>query len=235
MLFLQDLLIIAANPVPIHPMSQGQLFPSLSRNADRLLQETSAIGAQRTQLLEHAAQQIVDRFQAKQPLYFSVVCTHNARRSQIGQAWLNALATYHGLSNITAFSAGTETSAFHPNAVKALQTIGFQIEGNFEAPNPHYQTKIGEAHPAFEQFSKTLDDPSIPQQDLVAIMVCRSADEACPFVPGASLRLSIPFEDPGKTDQTPEAPAAYLATVEEIGRSFNFLLAEVKQRWNKKA
>jgi len=216
-------------------MLPGQLFPSLSRNVDRLSQETTAIGPQRTQLLEQAARQIVDRFKAEETLHFSVVCTHNARRSQIGQAWLNALASYDGLSNVEAFSAGTETSAFHPNAVKALQTIGFQIGETKEGSNPHYQTQIGEAHPAFTQFSKTLDDPSIPQEHLVAIMVCRSADEACPFVPGASLRLSIPFEDPGKTDQTPEAPAAYLATAEEIGRAFNFLLAEIKQGWNKKA
>ena len=216
-------------------MAAGQLFPSLSRNAERLSQETSAIGAQRTQLLEQAAQQIVARFKAEEPLHFSVVCTHNARRSQMGQAWLNALASFHGLSNVHAYSAGTETSAFHPNAVKALQSMGFQIKEASQGPNPHYLTQIGAAAPSFEQFSKTLDDASIPKEHLVAIMVCRSADEACPFVPGASLRLSIPFEDPGKTDQTPEAPAAYLATSEEIGRSFNHLIAAVKKGWNKKA
>ena len=113
--------------------------------------------------------------------------------------------------------------------------MGFRITGTPEVVNPHYQTQMGEALPAFEQFSKTLDNPNIPQQNFVAIMVCRTADEACPLVPGANLRLSIPFEDPGKMDQTPEATAAYLATADEIGRAFSHLLQTVKKGWNKKA
>ena len=100
-------------------MLKGQLYPSLSQTADRLSQQASAIGEPRNQLLEKAARQIIDHFDAHEPLHLTVVCTHNARRSQIGQAWLNALATYYDLPNVRAFSAGTEKSAVLPNAVMA--------------------------------------------------------------------------------------------------------------------
>ncbi|MEM1219039.1 MAG: hypothetical protein AAGH79_09000 [Bacteroidota bacterium] len=216
-------------------MSKGQLFQALSQTVDRLSRKTSLIGPYRIQRLEQAAQRITDHFTPEQTLHFAVVCTHNARRSQMGQAWLQALATYHDLPNIQAFSAGTETSAFHPNAVKALISLGFQIEGTTDTRNPMYHTLFGEALAGFTQYSKTIFDARLPQENLVAIMVCRSAEEACPLIPGAPLRLSIPFTDPGKADQTPEAPAAYLATAEEIGLTFHYLFVEIKKAWNKKA
>jgi hypothetical protein len=53
-------------------------------------------------------------------------------------------------------------------------------------------------------------------------MVCSDADEACPFVPGAEKRISLPFEDPKNSDGSGKEKEAYDQTAEEIGREISF-------------
>ncbi|MCH8494889.1 MAG: hypothetical protein LAT57_04560 [Balneolales bacterium] len=49
-------------------------------------------------------------------------------------------------------------------------------------------------------------------------MVCSDADEGCPFVPGATTRISLPFEDPKSSDGTPEQARTYHRRSLEIAR-----------------
>ncbi len=51
-------------------------------------------------------------------------------------------------------------------------------------------------------YSKLYDDPKNPQREFAAIMTCSSADEGCPFIPGAEKRLPIRYEDPKAFDDT---------------------------------
>ena len=44
------------------------------------------------------------------------ICTHNSRRSQLGQVWAFFAARYFQL-NIASYSVGTEVTAFHRNTV----------------------------------------------------------------------------------------------------------------------
>ena len=90
------------------------------------------------------------------------VCTHNSRRSHMSQLWAQAAALSQGL-DIKAYSAGTETTAFNPRAVKALKTHGFQIDESNEVlddGNIVYDVDFGEGHPTVKNFSMKISDPS---------------------------------------------------------------------------
>ena len=54
------------------------------------------------------------------------ICTHNSRRSQLGQVWGFFAANYFDL-NINSLSGGTEVTAFHRNTVKTLKEVGFNF------------------------------------------------------------------------------------------------------------
>lgn len=130
-----------------------------------------------------------------------VICTHNSRRSHIGQIWLAVGADYYQLSEIQTFSGGTEATAFNIRAVDAFRRIGFEIitkEPKIE--NPIYQIRWKEDMKPYQAFSKKYEDQPNPKEKFAAIMVCSEADAGCPFVFGCDFRLSLPYDDPKAFD-----------------------------------
>jgi hypothetical protein len=79
-----------------------------------------------------------------------------------------------------------------------------------------------------EAFSKQFSDPTNPQEDFCAVMVCSQADEACPYVPGAEKRIAIPYEDPKAFDGTPEETENYSERSRQIAREMLYLFTRVK-------
>jgi arsenate reductase len=68
------------------------------------------------------------------------------------------------------------------------------------------------------EFSKALGDPALPSEGFAALMVCDEADAGCPFVTGASSRISMPFVDPKSADDSPDEAERYAATRDAVGR-----------------
>ena len=94
-------------------------------------------------------------------------------------------------------SAGTEATHVRPLASRAMQEIGVDISG---------------------QESKTLARYLQEPFDHV-ITVCDDANEACPFFPGAQIRLHWSFEDPSKTEGSEgERLAVYRSVRDRIRR-----------------
>lgn len=178
---------------------------------------------------------IAERRAKGEPAHLLFVCTHNSRRSHMGQLWAAAAAAHAGLDHVQTWSGGTEATAFNPRSVRALSTHGFQIEDTGErAPtgknNVIYRTSLGQGVPEITGFSKVYSHAANPSSGFAAIMVCTSADAACPYVDGADLRVSVPFVDPKVSDGTPEEEATYLAKSEEIGRELAWLMAQVPKK-----
>lgn len=134
------------------------------------------------------------------------VCTHNSRRSHMAQLIALASAQRRGLSNVRTFSGGTEVTAFDPRASAALERAGFVTVG---------------------AFSKKIDDPANPSADFVAVMTCSQADAACPVVPGATRRVTVPYEDPKVADGTPEETQRYDERVAQIGRDLVWVFSKL--------
>jgi arsenate reductase len=130
---------------------------------------------------------------------------------------------------VATYSGGTEATAFNARAVAAMRRAGFSIS-EAEGKNPRYVVSLGEGLGEMTIFSKKFNDPANPQRGFAAIMVCSDADAACPFVPGADFRLAIPYEDPKKSDGTPDEAATYDERCRQIGREMLFALRHAKSQ-----
>ena len=157
-----------------------------------------------------------------------VICTHNSRRSHIGQLWLWAAAQWYGIGGVYTFSGGTKATAFNHRSVAALQRAGFPLTKRTEGSNPMYALDTGNGGELL-LFSKKYDEAPNPQKAFAAIMVCSDADTACPFVPGADGRFSIPYQDPKDFDDTTQETEAYDERVQQIGREMFYTMSQVEE------
>ena len=194
------------------------MFKELKTYCDSLEDEFALILPERRRVLESLGEYMAERSIAHDPINATVICTHNSRRSHMGQLWLAAASLYYGFGNVSVTSGGTESTAFHPGAVEALRTAGFRIEKQEDAQNPVYLASLGEVGSSIQMFSKRFDHPENPKYDFAAILVCSEADQACPIVPGAKARFSIPYVDPKHADNTPDERNAYATCCRQIAR-----------------
>lgn len=183
----------------------------------------------RREELDRLAGWIRTRLRAGQPADVIFICTHNSRRSQMAQIWTAVLARRFGVTGIRAWSGGTVSTAFHPQAIRALERAGFRVVDP-GGSNPRYQIFPGEEDSPLVCWSKVYDDASQPSGDFAAVMVCSEAEKGCPYVPGASGRFSWPFDDPGEADGTPEEAAVYDARCREIAAECLYLIRQFNAR-----
>lgn len=155
------------------------------------------------------------------------ICTHNSRRSQLGQVWSFFAADYFNLP-INAFSGGTEVTAFHRNTVKTLTEVGFKFEVvEFSHTNPTYKIFFSDDKPPLIGFSKLYDHPENKTPYFV-LTTCNNADENCPFIPEAIERFHVPYIDPKHSDDTDSQDETYLKTSEIIAAQMYYLFNKVK-------
>ncbi len=180
--------------------------------------EFDQIPRERKNKLEELSTYISGKSRIGEPVNITVICTHNSRRSHMGQLWLKVASIFYGIKNVRTFSGGTEATAFYESAVNAMKRVGFDIELMEKSANPIYECLLGKGIPKIKMFSKKYDHFENPSQGFAAIMVCTEADEACPFIPGADVRFSIPYFDPKAFDGTPKEMHAYDERCRQIAR-----------------
>ena len=156
------------------------------------------------------------------------VCTHNSRRSTFGQIWGKTAASFYGFDKVDCFSGGTEVTAFHPNALKAIKGVGFEVSSEDKMDNPRHEVRISAENQAIICFSKTFDDDSNPKENFLALMTCGHADDNCPNIPGALARVPLRYVDPKISDETPQQDSTYADRCAEIAREMLFLFSKVK-------
>lgn len=204
--------------------------PELTEYCTTLSQEFNLIPEDRLQSLEEMGDYIVEKQEQAKPAQLLFICTHNSRRSQLGQIWALAAARFYGIKNISTFSGGTGATAFNPRAVSTLKRAGFKLTGeSSDQGNPRYELLSGTFR-SDVMFSKKYSDPENPSENFCALMVCSQADQACPVVPGASDRISLPYEDPKEFDGTDQENSAYDKRCRQIGREMFYLMNYVSSR-----
>jgi arsenate reductase len=209
-------------------MNTDTLHPPLKNLASRLANEFKAIKAERIPLLEKLADYIVSNQKRKEATNLIFICTHNSRRSHISQLWAQTAAYVYGIENVFCYSGGTEATAFNPRAVRAMKEAGFRISIEKDGMNPAYLVNFTKELPPVRVFSKVYDDEANPKKDFAAVMTCSHADENCPFIPGADLRVPLTYDDPKDFDGTPLEEDKYRERVMEIGREMFYVFAKVK-------
>ena len=184
---------------------------------------------ERKERLQKLALFVRDKIKVGEEAKLIFICTHNSRRSHMGQLWARVAADYYGVSDVRTFSGGTEATAFNPRAVAALERADFAIEKISESDNPHYRVGYASDAPTQEAFSKKYDDTVNPSENFAAIMTCSQADANCPFVPGATLRIAIPYEDPKEADGTPEEATRYDERSKQIATEMLYCFSLVNE------
>ncbi len=177
------------------------MFQPIKERCAALANNFKEIPAARKQLLEKIADYIKPKHAANEAINLIYVCTHNSRRSHLGQVWAAVAAAYYGVNNVHTFSGGTEATAFNPNAINALTAAGFTIQKTDESNNPVYNVFF--ADDKFSTcFSKVYNHKANPVTNFAAVMTCSDADENCPFIPGCDLRIGTTYNDPKAFDNT---------------------------------
>lgn len=208
------------------------LYNKLAEKINTLKNSFNSIPGERKKLLNEFSEYITNKLRDGKEVNLVFICTHNSRRSHIGQIWAQTAAEYYGIPNIKCYSGGTEATAFNPRAVKSLQKAGFEIEKKDDSDNPVYLVNYSDEGEPVECFSKVYSDKYNPQKDFAAIMTCSDADANCPVVFGAEARFPIHYEDPKEFDGTDLEEEKYDERVEQIGREMLLLFEVVKKTVN---
>ena len=188
-----------------------------------------SISEERRTILQPLVDFIQGKTNSQQDIRLNLICTHNSRRSHLSQVWAQTAAAHYGIKNVFCYSGGTEATAMFPMAAKTLTKQGFQIKTIAEGNNPVYAIKYSEnAHPIIG-FSKTFDDDFNPQSEFAAILTCSSADQGCPFIAGAEVRIPITFEDPKAFDNTPQQAEKYEERSVQIATEMFYVFSQIKK------
>jgi protein-tyrosine-phosphatase len=118
------------------------------------------------------------------------LCTHNSARSQMAEGIVRHLGGGH----VAAFSAGSQPSHVHPDAVRATAAIGIDIS---------------------QQQSKHLDTFANQSFDYI-ITVCDRVREVCPLFPNDPERIHWSFPDPAAVEDPEARSRAFQQTAQQL-------------------
>jgi arsenate reductase len=217
--------IVAKNKTQKMITTQSTLFSEIEKliielNPKSILDERKAI-----------LQPLTDFIQSKvskgQEIRLNFICTHNSRRSHLSQVWAQTMANYFNIKNVFCYSGGTEATALYPMAAETLKNSGFKVKTISEGNNSIYSIKYANNEHPIIGFSKKMDDDFNPKSEFAAILTCNSANEACPFVPGAEKRIPITFEDPKAFDNTPQQVEKYNERSLQIATELFYVFSQI--------
>ncbi|MEZ7889700.1 MAG: protein-tyrosine-phosphatase [Cloacibacterium sp.] len=190
---------------------------------------TERISEERKITLQPLIEFISSKISKNKEVRLNFICTHNSRRSHLSQIWAQTMANYYQIENVFCYSGGTEATAMFPKISETLTNQGFEILKLSETENPVYAAKFAENEHAVICFSKKYDDNFNPKSAFAAILTCDSADENCPIVYGAEARIPIKYEDPKKSDGTPEMNETYFNRSLEIATEMKFVFENLRK------
>ncbi len=131
------------------------------------------------------------------------VCTHNSARSQMSEGLMRHLAGQH----LAVFSAGSQPTMLHPDAIHIMDTLGIDIRG---------------------QQAKHLDEFAGQSFDYI-ITVCDRAREVCPEFPGKHEQLHWGFPDPAEIEDTNERRRVFGQVAAQLASRIEYFLVSLSE------
>ena len=183
---------------------------------------------ERKEVLKPLIDYIQNKVNSNEEIRLNFICTHNSRRSHLSQIWAQTMAFHYGIQKVFCYSGGTEATAMFPKVGETLVNQGFQIQKISSENNPVYAVKYNMNSHSIICFSKTFDDAFNPESKFAAIMTCSSADENCPFIAGAEVRLPIRYEDPKAFDGTDVMNEKYEERSLQIASEMYYVFSQIK-------
>ena len=202
------------------------LYPEIEQAIANIGAETIAEARKIT--LQPLIAYIQEKVNSNTEIRLNFICTHNSRRSHLSQVWAQTMAAKFGISNVHCYSGGTEATALFSAAKNTLLATGFQIQTLSETKNPVYAIKYAKNDRAIIGFSKTFDNKFNPSSSFAAILTCSQADEGCPFIAGAEVRIPVTYEDPKAFDNTPQQKAMYAERSLQIASEMQYVFQSIR-------
>ncbi|MCZ4408334.1 protein-tyrosine-phosphatase [Cryomorphaceae bacterium 1068] len=203
------------------------LYPQIEETVSKI--DLATVPLERRKILQplvyYIREQVIKGLSAR----LNFICTHNSRRSHLSQIWAQAIAYRCGFGNVFSYSGGTESTALYPMVAETLRKQGFQIETISESQNPIYAMKYSRNEPPVIGFSKKWDHDFNPQSEFAAILTCSQADEACPFIAGAEVRIPVTYEDPKRYDDKPQQAEKYAERSLQIATEMKYVFENVRK------
>jgi ArsR family transcriptional regulator, arsenate/arsenite/antimonite-responsive transcriptional repressor / arsenate reductase (thioredoxin) len=131
------------------------------------------------------------------------VCTHNSARSQMAEGILRHLSQGY----LDVVSAGSHPTSVHPDAIRAMDTLGIDIR---------------------LQQSRPLSDVEGESFDYV-ITVCDKAREVCPTFPGSAMLIHWSFPDPVIIQDNKDRVAIFEQTALQLESRIRYFLSTLPQ------
>ena len=200
--------------------------PKVLQFIDDLESTPLTVPVARRQKLEVLKDYVLNKAIAQAPINLTYICTHNSRRSHLGQVWGQVMGEYYGFT-VNTFSGGTEATACNPRTIAALQRVGFSVTQNGK-DNPLYSVGY-DGKTKIHCFSKVYSHPDNPTDQFAAIMTCSNADKNCPVILGTEKRIPLTYVDPKAFDDTPKEEDAYDERCRQIATEMKWVFQEVKK------
>ena len=120
------------------------MYPKIELIISKLLLSFDSIPSPRKQKLIELAAQLKLALSSANALNLVFVCSHNSRRSHMGQIWGQLAANYYKVENANSFSAGTEVTELNSYVIEMLQKVGCMVTTFQNGSNPAYLIEFGE-------------------------------------------------------------------------------------------
>ena len=187
------------------------------------------ISSERKKILQKITLYIKKKEEEGKDINLNFICTHNSRRSQFGQVWSHLAAGYYRIKRVYTFSGGTKTTAFNERAITAIKSCGITEETIKRGSNPHYQLGFDGLCEKKVFYSKNYDAPENQNGAFAAIMTCSNADDNCPVINGADMRIPLRYDDPKAFDDTPQEEVRYNERNRQIATEIFYAFSMVNQ------
>lgn len=131
------------------------------------------------------------------------LCTHNSARSQMAEGIMRHL----GGDSVEVFSAGSQPSSVHPDAVSAMSSMDIDIHS---------------------QRSKHKDEFSHETFDYI-VTVCDRVRETCPAFPNDPKQIHWSFPDPAVVEPRDERLQAFKTIALELSTRVRYLMMQIEK------
>lgn len=187
----------------------------------------NTIFKERKEVLLDIANAVAEEYKSKKFVNLNFICKHNARSSQLCQAW-SFLASLTFNLQINSYSGGSEITSFHRNTIKVLQKCGFNFQlEDFSHQNPKYNISYDDGKKTFLCFSKYFDDAT-NEEPFIGINISKNLNDQFTNIQGATHTYHLPYFDLKSIDGTANQEQKYAAVNEQIASEIYFLFSTIQ-------
>lgn len=208
--------------------AERSFLESLHPYLSKVVAAATEIPVERRSMLKDAADFISKQIAEDKEVKLTFICTHNSRRSHLGQVWAQVAACYYGIPHVTTFSGGVEVKECNIRTVQALRRAGLSIVRSTEGKNPVYLAQYADDAVPMRLFSKIYNQDGNPTEGFGAMMCCADADTKCPATFGQLIRVPLHYNDPKVADNTPEEAAKYDERSLQVATEMFYVMSVVK-------